>query len=160
MLDEFVIVAQAVAVEYAVVVHDDGVVEAATQCQAAGAHHLDIAGEAEGTGSRNIADVTAAGHVERHALAGGIHRGVGEVDFELQAKAVVWLQSRPFSLGAFAFTNLHRTQDANKLFGRALFHNARALQQVDERCRGAVENGYFFGRDVDVEIVQPQPGAG
>ena len=89
MLDEFVIVAQAVAVEYAVVVHDDGVVEAAAQCQAAGAHHLHIAGEAEGAGSRNIADVTAAGHIERYALAGGIHRGVGEVDFKLQAKAVV-----------------------------------------------------------------------
>mgnify|MGYP002145972254 CR=1 FL=1 len=61
---------------------------------------------------------------------------------------------------AFAFTDLHRAQDPNKFFGRALFHNARALQQVDERCRGAVENGHFFSRDVDVEIVQPQPGAG
>ena len=65
-----------------------------------------------------------------------------------------------FIFFAFAFTDLHRAQDPNKFFGRALFHNARALQQVDERCRGAVENGHFFSRDVDVEIVQPQPGAG
>jgi hypothetical protein len=38
--------------------------------------------------------------------------------------------------------------------------DARALQQKHKGCRGAVKDGHLLGRDVHVEIVQPQPCAG
>jgi hypothetical protein len=59
VLDELVVVAQAVGIEHAVVVDDDHVVHAAAQAQAAGAHHLHVLGEAEGARACDVALVLA-----------------------------------------------------------------------------------------------------
>src|SRR5690606_36702509 len=53
VLDELVLVAQAVAVEYAVFVHDDGVVQAAAPGQPGRAQGLDLVDEAEGARARD-----------------------------------------------------------------------------------------------------------
>src|SRR3982751_3324717 len=47
VLDELVVVAQALAVQHLELVDDDGVVEAAAERETARAHHLDVLGEAE-----------------------------------------------------------------------------------------------------------------
>ncbi|MOA06272.1 hypothetical protein D3C78_1259030 [compost metagenome] len=85
---------------------------------------------------------------------------MGEVDFETQLEAVVGVEARPLEVLAFAFTHFHGPFDADEALGRILQLHARALQQEHEGRRGAVENGHFLGRDVDVQIVQPQAGDG
>ena len=57
--------------------------------QAVGAHHLHIFGEAEGAGTGNIFGVIACAEVEFHPLAGRVHGGVVEINFETQFVAVV-----------------------------------------------------------------------
>ncbi len=160
VLHELVVIAQAVGIEHLVVVHDDGVVEPAAQGQAARAHHLHVLREAEGARARDVARVVARAEVELHALAGGIHGGVGEVDFEAQLVAVVGLEPRPLELLALALAHLDGARDADELLRCVLQHHAGALQQEHEGGRRAVEDGHFLGRDVDVEIVQPQSRAG
>jgi len=75
-------------------------------------------------------------------------------------EAVVRFQPGPFQLGAFAFAHFDRALDAQKALGRLLQLDAGALQQVDKRGRRAIQDGDFFGGDVDVEVVQSQAGAG
>jgi hypothetical protein len=124
------------------------------------AHHLDIACEAEGAGARDLARVLAAAEVELDPLAGGIDGRVVELDLEAQLVAVERVQARPLELGAFALTHLDRTQHADEALGGLLLDDAGALQQVDERGRRTIQDGHLFGRDVDIQVVQPQAGAG
>jgi hypothetical protein len=98
--------------------------------------------------------------VELHALAGGVQRRVVELDLEAQLVAVEGLQPRPLQRGAFALAQFHRLLHAQEALGRLLQFDARALQQEHEAGGAAVEDGHLFGRDVDVQVVQPQPGAG
>jgi hypothetical protein len=83
-----------------------------------------------------------------------------EVDLEAQREAVVRRQARPLELLALALAHLHRLEHAQELARRLLPLDAGALQQVDEGGSRAVEDRHFLGRDVDVEVVQPQAGAG
>ena len=56
---EFVVVAQTIRIEHFVVVHDDGIVQATTECQAVLAHHFDVFRKAEGARACNIARIRA-----------------------------------------------------------------------------------------------------
>jgi len=55
---------------------------------------------------------------------------------------------------------LHRPQHADEPARRVLQFDARALQQEHEGGRGPVEDRHLFGRDVDVQVVHAQAGAG
>ena len=160
VLDELVVVAQAVAVEHAVVIDNDDVVHVAAQAEAAGAHHLHVLGEAEGAGACDVALVDAGGKVELDAPAGGVHGGVVELDLEAELVAVEGLQPGPLQRGANALADLHRFPDADETLGRVLHFDAGVLQQEDEAGRAAIEDGHFVACDVDAEVVDAQPRAG
>jgi hypothetical protein len=101
-----------------------------------------------------------AAEVELHALAGGVQRRVVELDLEAQLVAVIRLQPRPLQRRALALAHLHRLLHAQEALGRLLQLDARALQQEHEAGGRAVEDGHLLGGDVDIQVVQPQPGAG
>ena len=128
MFDKLIVVAQAVAVEHLVIVHDDGVVQTAAQRQAVGAQMFHVAGKAEGAGASNVAAVMSVVHVKREFLTGGIHRRVFEVNFKTQLEAVVRKQTGPFFLVALAFAHHHLFEDTHKTLGCVLQGNAGALQ--------------------------------
>ena len=100
--------------------------------------------------------VLAGAEVELDALAGLVDGWVIEVDLEGQLVAVVRLQPGPLEVAAFALAHLDGLGHAHELLGRFLQLDAGALQQVHERGRRAVEDGHFFGGDVDVDVVQAQ----
>ena len=100
VLDELIVVAQAVAVEHLVVVHDDGVVQPTAQGQTVGAHHLHVAGKAKGARTRDVTAVVSKAQVELHALTGGIHGRMVKIDFKAQLVAVVRRKARPLGVRA------------------------------------------------------------
>ena len=160
MFDEFIVVAQPARIEYFVVVHHNGIVQTAAHGQAVGAHHLHIFGEAEGAGTGNIFGVIAGTQVEFHALAGRVHGGVVEINFETQFVAVVGQQPRPLGLRARPLAYLNKGFDPHKAAGCVLHDDSGVLQQKDKGGRRAVQYRHFFCRNVHIHIVDPEARAG
>jgi len=79
---------------------------------------------------------------------------VVEHDRERQSQAVVRIEARP----AVAVAHLDRPADAEEALRRALLLEAGRLQQEHERRGAAVHDRHFRPREVDVEIVDPEPG--
>jgi hypothetical protein len=115
--------------------------------------------KAEGAGPRDVARVGARAHVELHTLAGGVHRRVVEINFKTELVAFVRRQARPLGVGALAFAHFHRLDHADKALGCGLQFNARRLQQKHKRRSRAVQDGHFFGRDIDIQVVDAQARA-
>src|SRR5690554_8053232 len=84
VLDEFVLVAQAVFVKYAILVHHNGIVHTATQSQGLRAQVFDIPHEAEGTRPADFLDEGSTGEVETGGLASAAGYRVVEVDAQGQ----------------------------------------------------------------------------
>jgi hypothetical protein len=84
----------------------------------------------------------------------------GELDLEAQLVAVIGLEPRPLQRRALALAHLDRLLHAQEALGCVLQRDARALQQEDEGGGRAVEDGHLLGGDVDMQVVQAQPGAG
>ena len=59
-----------------------------------------------------------------------------------------------------AIDDLDRLEDADETLGRSLFFQAGRLQQIDEGARRAIQDGHFAGSDVDLCVVDAQPGQG
>ena len=127
---EFVIKTQAVFVQDAVVVHNDGIVKTATQGQAVALQVFDVAQEAEGAGAADFADVAAAGEVEAGLVIAVAEDGVVEVDGKIEAAAGEGRESRPF----VAFAYFYGFEDLDEALGGILLANARLLQEIDEGC--------------------------
>src|SRR5690606_28831918 len=86
--------------------------------------------------------------------------GMIEFDEELQLEAFVRFQPRPDFTVAAAVAHFDRFLDADEFLGGFLFLQTCLLQQEYEGRSGAVHDRHFFGRQVDVEIVDAQSGAG
>src|SRR3546814_5402989 len=80
-------VAQAVVVEHAELVQDDRVVHRAAQAQVALAHVLQVAHEAEGAGSADLADVVLGRELDLGPRLRLGDRRLVEIDGEAQAEA-------------------------------------------------------------------------
>src|SRR4029079_310686 len=106
VLDELVVVAEAVAVENLELVDDDRVVEAAAERETARAHHLDVLGEAERARPRDLVLVLARPQVEDEALTGLTDDRMVELDLEAERVALVRLDPCPLQLGALALADL------------------------------------------------------
>jgi len=160
VLDEFVVVAQATRIENLVVIHHDGIVQAAAQRQTTRAHCFHVAREPKSACACDVAAVVAAAQIKLHALPGGIHCRVVKIDFETELEAVVRRKPGPLGLRTLALAHFHRTRHPDEAPGQFLQLDTGALQQKYERGRGAIENRNLFGGNVDIEVVQPQTRAG
>ena len=81
-----------------------------------------------------------------------------EINFKTQAVALVGFKLGPLDVLALAVIHLHPFENSNKLLGHFLQFNASTLQQKHKRRCRAIQNGYFFGGDVDDQIVDAQTG--
>src|SRR5690606_7204445 len=85
----------------------------------------------------------------------GVDGRMLEVDGERQCKAVIWLESRPFSVLAFALADFHGLQDAQKLLGCSLFLQPCRAQQIHKGACAAVHDGDFFCSEIHMQIKSP-----
>src|SRR5690606_42106500 len=99
----------------------DLVIETAAASQACGTQGFDLAGKAEGTRSGDRLDVGIFLEIHLGEIRSGVDGRMLEVDGERQCKAVIWLESRPFSVLALALADFHGLQYAQKLLGCCLF---------------------------------------
>ena len=72
-------------------------------------------------------------------------------------RVVLWVVEPPLGQREFGGATLASPRVVGVV--GALQLDARALQQVNERGRGAIQDGHLFGGDVDVEVVQAQADA-
>src|SRR5690606_23550780 len=113
VLDELVLVAEAVLVEHPVIVQDDGVVHRAAQGQVPLAQELDVLHEAEGTGPADLLDEGGGGEVDLGAGGRLVEDRVVEVDREADLEALEGLEAGPL----VAVLDLDRLLDADEALG-------------------------------------------
>src|SRR5690606_20790039 len=82
VLYKFVLITQAVFVEYAILIHHDGVIHTATQRQILRTQILDVAHEPEGSGTTHFLDKGGAGEIHAGKLAPPPKDRMIEVDAE------------------------------------------------------------------------------
>ena len=108
VLDELVVVAQALAVQHAEVVEHDRVLQAAAEPEPGGAHRLDVLHEAERARARDFLDVRVLGEVDDDLPVLRAEHRMREVDREVELEAVERLEARPL----VAVAHLDRREDA------------------------------------------------
>ena len=160
MAHELVVVAQAVRVQDAVLVHHDRVFQRAAARQAHAAQAFHVLHEAEGARTRHVVHIGHLGEIDRGVLHRAVHRRVVEFDEEVELEAVVRLQFRPLLAVARALAHFDFLQHANEFLRRRLVLHARLLQQEHEGGSRAVHDRDFFGSDFDVQVVDAQARAG
>lgn len=96
VFDEFIAVTQAVAVQHAVFIKHDGIIQTAAQRQPVLAQPLDLLHEAEGTRTRHFANIRVFCKINGHFLPGSVNRRVVEDNRERQSETIVRIKARPF----------------------------------------------------------------
>ncbi|EEF93622.1 hypothetical protein CATMIT_01746, partial [Catenibacterium mitsuokai DSM 15897] len=152
--DELVGVAQAVVVEHTELVEHDRVVHRAAQAEVAFAHVFQVAHEAEGAGAADFADVVLGRELHLRARLRGRDRRMVEDHGEAQAEPVERLEAGDL----VAVAHFHRVLDADETLGRVLLGDAGGLQQEHERAGRAVHDRHFRRGQLDIAIVDAQPG--
>src|SRR3546814_12175108 len=79
---------------------------------------------------------------------------MAKFDGETDLEAVERLESCP----AIAIADLHRLADAHEAFCRVLLLDPSRLDQEHERPSRAIHDRYFRGRELDIGVVDSQPG--
>ena len=156
VFDELVLVAQAVLVEHALLVHHDGVLDAAAQGQVVGAQEFDVAHETEGAGATDFLDERGTGEIHAGGLGPAVEDRVVEIDLEADLEAVegpeggtlVAIDDRDFAL------------DADELLRRVLLLQAGRLDQEHEGTGAAIHDRHFRRGQFDDGIVDAQTGQG
>src|SRR5690606_17134580 len=129
VLDELVAVTQPILVEYPVIVHHHGIVEAAAERQLPALHPLEVAHEAEGTGAAHFLDEGGGGEIDGRGLIQRLEQRVVEVDGEIDLEAFVRLEGAPL----VAVFDADRLLDPNEALERILLVDAGRTDQEYER---------------------------
>ena len=158
MAHELVFIAQAIGVEDAVFIHDDGVFQRTATRQAHAAQAFHVLHEAKGARARHVVHIRHVAEVDGGALHRAIDGRMIEFDEEVELEAVVRRQARPFLRVTLAVTHFHGLDDLDEFLRRLLLFHASLLQQVDEGRGGTIHDGNFFRIHVDVHIIDAQAG--
>ncbi len=153
VLDEFVGIAKSILVEDAVVVDDDGIVEAPTQREALLAHRLDILHETKGASAADLLDERGRREIDTRLLHRAREQRVIKRDRERNLEAVVRLEPCPLTI---VTVNLDGLADADESFGHILLNDARRLEQEHERAGAAIHDRHFSRADIDMGVVDAQ----
>src|SRR5690606_3853047 len=156
MPDELIAIAQPVLVQYAVVVDDHGVVQAAAQRQLLALHPLDITQKPERAGATDLLNKGGGGKVDLGVLIQGLEQRMVEIDGEGYLEAVIRLEATPL----VAFLHPDRLFDADEALERVLLFDAGGTDQKHERPGAAVHDRHFGRADVDVAVVDAEAGQG
>src|SRR5678815_2846636 len=154
VLDELVLVTQAVFVEHAVIVEDDRVVHRTAQREILFAQHFDVAHEAERARAADFLDERGRREVDLGAGSAPGENRVVEVDRETDLEAVERLEPRPL----VAVADDDRLLDAHEALRSGLFLDSGRLQQEHERTCAAIHDRHFGRRKIHVCVVDAQAG--
>src|SRR3569832_582867 len=152
VLDELVVVPQAVFVENTAIVNHYGVVEAAAEREVLFAQQLDIAGKTEGARATHFFNERRSGKIHDRFLAAALEYRMIEVDGERHLEAFKGIEARPL----VALVHFHGLLDADKTLRRVLLFHARGLNQKHERPGAAVHDRHFGRAEIDVGIVDAE----
>src|SRR5438128_10470291 len=95
VLGEFVVVAQALAIEYPRLVQDDRILQAAAQRQTGSTDRFDILHETKGARAAYLLGVGVFRKIDDDVTIFRTEHRMREVDGEVEHKAVVRLEARP-----------------------------------------------------------------
>src|SRR5690606_34532000 len=121
VLDELVLVPQAVFVEYTILIHHDGVIHAATQRQILRTQVFDVAHEPEGARTTDFLDEGSAGEIHAGELTPATEDRMIEVDAERYLEALEGNEGSRLAI----FLDSDFTLDAYELFRCLLLFDAR-----------------------------------
>ncbi|KPX63191.1 Uncharacterized protein ALO39_05539 [Pseudomonas syringae pv. lapsa] len=156
VFDEFVLVPQAVFVQYTVLVDHDGVFHAAAECEVVLAQVLDITHEPEGPGTADFLHEGSAGKVHACTLGAVTEDGVIEIDLETDLEPFERHEGSAFT----ALLHCDFTQDTDEFLRLVLFFQACRLNQEYERACAAVHDRNFGGRELDVGVIDAKASHG
>ena len=126
--DEFIGEAQALGVQYAVLVEHHGIVESAAERKAVVAQVLDLVHEAEGARARDFLEVRGLGEIDFHRLRRALDHRMAEIDREGELVPLERLEARPF----VAVGHLNPPNDAQEALRRRLLDDAGLLDEQHE----------------------------
>ena len=147
--NEFIFKTQAVFVQYAIIVNNDGTIEAAAQGQATGLQILDITHEAESTRTADLAHERISREVHRIALRAGINRRMVKVDGKIQRETIKRLEFSPL----VAIFDANGLFDADKFLRTVQFFNTCVKQQVDEWSSTTIHDRDFRGVNFNNDVI-------
>src|SRR5712691_10305122 len=152
MANELVRIAQACRIEHTVVGETDGVVEGSAERITGAPQFGDIAHEAEGAGTGEIAVENLGGQHCRVALAAD--QRVGEVDLDLETEAgVIWQKLAERA----ALGDANRLQNLDVTARRILALEPGRLDRFDESDRAAVKIGTSPPSTSTMALSTPRP---
>lgn len=151
MTHKFVFKTQAVFVQYAIIVNNDGTIEAAAQAQTTGLQIFDITHETERTRTADLAHKRISGEVHRIALVAGINSRMVKIDGEIQRKPLYGLNSAHLSPSSTRTVSLMRTN-----FGAVQLVDTGVKQQVYKRSGAAVHDRDFRRVNFDNNVIDAQ----
>ena len=149
---KFVFKTQAVFVQYAIIVNNDGTIEAAAQAQTTGLQIFDITHETERTRTADLAHKRISGEVHRIALVAGINSRMVKIDGEIQRKTIVRLKFSPL----IAIFDTNSFFNANKFLGAVQLVDTGVKQQVYKRSGAAVHDRDFRRVNFDNNVIDAQ----
>src|SRR4051812_22128394 len=96
VLDELVVVSQALAIQYARLVQHDRILQTAAECEAGRAHRLDILHEPECPRTRDFLHVRRSRKIHDDLPIFGAEHRMRKIDREIETIAIERLETRPF----------------------------------------------------------------
>ena len=153
MADELIGEAQPFSVEHAVFVQHHGVIEPATQGEAAFAQVLDLVHEAEGACAGDLLEIGGLGEIHFDRLRRALDHRVAEFDRERKLVALEGLEARPL----VAVLHFHASHDPQESLRRGLLDDPGLLDQQNERRGAAVHDRQLGGVEVDIDVVDAEP---
>src|SRR5690554_147775 len=113
VLDELVLITQAVFIKHGIFINHDGIINTATERQVVCPQVFDITHETESTGTTDLLDKGSAGEIYAGHLGPPRHNRVIEINLETYLEAVKGHKSGLF----LAIADADFTQDADELLG-------------------------------------------
>ncbi|MNF74254.1 hypothetical protein D3C84_562820 [compost metagenome] len=156
VLHEFVFIAKAVFVQYAIGVDHNSVFNAAAECEVVLAQVLDVTHETKGTGAADFFYERSAGKIHACTLGAVPENRVIEIDLEAHLEPF----ERDESGALVAVFHCHFTQDADEFLGGVLFFQACRLNQKYEGSSAAIHDRNFGRGELDVGVIDAQASHG
>ncbi|MNF84733.1 hypothetical protein D3C84_671090 [compost metagenome] len=156
MLDELVLVTQAVFVQHAVLIHHDGVIHAAAECQVLRTEELDVTHETEGARAADFLDERSTGKIHAGRLGAVAEHRVIEIDLEAHLETI----ERHEGGALVALLDRHFAKDTDELLVGILLLQPSGLNQEYKGTSTAVHDRYFGRGELDVGVIDAQASHG
>ena len=154
VLDELIFVTQAIFIEHVQLVDHNCIVHTAAQGHVLGTEVLDVAHEAEGTGTTDFLDKRRAGKIDTGRLRFVGKRRMIKVNGKAHLEPVKGHEGSAF----ITIRNGHFTQYTDEFFRYLLLFQSGRLNEKDKRTGTAIHDRHFRCRQLYISVINPQTG--